>query len=879
MELNLRHRITAVVATTALFAAGLLALTQAPASASTYTYLSEVTNTQAPVDYHFAGDTLTDVSCTSTSWCMAVGSNSNGSVSLIWNGSTWTPNPTPSFFSTGGVEGTPESISCASTQCLVVLSTGALVMWSPSGWGSGVFAATSNTYLDATDISCTSPTFCVAAGLLVDETTGLAYSGAATWDGAAWSSPITLSPQSYNGDYLSVSCASVTSCAITNQFGDAYMLDGTSWVATNDGLDSSATGYGVGIGVSCASASFCAAVAEGYTDNDLFASTWNGSSWATLTTTSWTLDTPDLSQPGVSCSGAAFCFTGVDVGSPSNALGAALVWDGLWTTSVTASGVAVATSCPRVGWCMEVGEAIALSMPSTTTTTTTTTTTLTATTTTTTTVPPTTTTVPPATTTTTTTVPPTTTTTVPPASQPVPTTAPTPTTVPPAPKPAPHIAVKVKAPATSRSGATMPVSVTPVVVSQPLGAAPSLSLSASGGIIVRSSGQDWGCSQPTQCGWTGPLPIAPGQQLPQVHSQVRATSHTAVVIRATLRAANLKALGSSTTRISIDNICEGAHFKGSVPGVLTKEHRKLRGPVVDETPPASGCGYRLVAADGGVFSFGAASGSHFHNSVPGVLGQKKLNRPVFVGVLPDGRHGYWLVARDGGVFAFGDAHFYGSAVQIIGGLSKKIWVVAAAKTPDGKGYWLATNKGGVFAFGDARFYGALAGEHLSSLVVDIAAAPGGHGYWLVTKAGHVYAFGDVHNYGSARASQVIGMVLAAQGKGYWLFTRDGSVFAFGKARFYGSVPGVLGPEHRRLNRPIEAMWSTPDGKGYWLVASDGGVFAFGDARFSGSIPGILAVEHKRLQAPVVSGAPAPGGGYDLAAADGGVFTFRGVGLP
>jgi hypothetical protein len=85
----------------------------------------------------------------------------------------------------------------------------------------------------------------------------------------------------------------------------------------------------------------------------------------------------------------------------------------------------------------------------------------------------------------------------------------------------------------------------------------------------------------------------------------------------------------------------------------------------------------------------------------------------------------------------------------------------------------------------------------------------------------------------------------------------------------------LGPEHRRLNKPVVAMYSTPAGKGYWLVASDGGVFAFGDARFSGSVPGILAQLHEHLQAPVVAGSPAPGGGYDLVGSDGGVFTFRG----
>ena len=122
----------------------------------------------------------------------------------------------------------------------------------------------------------------------------------------------------------------------------------------------------------------------------------------------------------------------------------------------------------------------------------------------------------------------------------------------------------------------------------------------------------------------------------------------------------MQALGWSTTRISVlASACAGAHFKGSVPGVLVPEHRKLHAPVTGGIiPPSSGCGYRLDAGDGGVFVFGH---SRFWGSVPGVLGRKRLNGAVYAGLvpLPSGR-GYWLIARDGGVFTFGKARFYGS---------------------------------------------------------------------------------------------------------------------------------------------------------------------------------------------------------------------------
>ena len=50
---------------------------------------------------------------------------------------------------------------------------------------------------------------------------------------------------------------------------------------------------------------------------------------------------------------------------------------------------------------------------------------------------------------------------------------------------------------------------------------------------------------------------------------------------------------------------------------------------------------------------------------------------------PDGG-GYWLVAADGGIFTFGDAGFYGST----GNIHLNQPVVGMAPTPDGGGYWL-----------------------------------------------------------------------------------------------------------------------------------------------------------------------------------------------
>jgi hypothetical protein len=67
--------------------------------------------------------------------------------------------------------------------------------------------------------------------------------------------------------------------------------------------------------------------------------------------------------------------------------------------------------------------------------------------------------------------------------------------------------------------------------------------------------------------------------------------------------------------------------------------------------------------------------------------------------------GYWLVAADGGIFTFGDATFYGSA----GSLHLVAPVVGMSATGDGLGYWLVAADGGIFTYGDAPFYGSGAG--------------------------------------------------------------------------------------------------------------------------------------------------------------------------
>jgi hypothetical protein len=240
-----------------------------------------------------------------------------------------------------------------------------------------------------------------------------------------------------------------------------------------------------------------------------------------------------------------------------------------------------------------------------------------------------------------------------------------------------------------------------------------------------------------------------------------------------------------------------------------------------------GSGYRFVASDGGVFSFGAAN---FFGS----MGGTPLNKPVVDMATTPSTNGYWIVASDGGIFSFGDAHFYGST----GGLRLNKPVVGMAATPDGGGYWLVASDGGIFAFGDAPFHGSTGALHLNKPIVGMAATPDGGGYWLVASDGGIFAFGDAPFHGSAGAltlnSPVVGMAVAGPTSGgYWLVAADGGIFSYGAAAFFGSAGGI------HLNQPVVGVAGWPTGDGYWLVAADGGIFSYGNAPFYGSTGGLV----------------------------------------
>jgi hypothetical protein len=103
--------------------------------------------------------------------------------------------------------------------------------------------------------------------------------------------------------------------------------------------------------------------------------------------------------------------------------------------------------------------------------------------------------------------------------------------------------------------------------------------------------------------------------------------------------------------------------------------------------------------------------------------------------------GYWLVAADGGVFSYGDAQFHGSAAD----LTLNAPIVGVAGTRPASGYWLDGSDGGVFAFGSAPFWGA-SPSRVGSVVGPVFPTPDDGGYWLLNASADVdygKGFGDV----------------------------------------------------------------------------------------------------------------------------------------
>jgi hypothetical protein len=197
---------------------------------------------------------------------------------------------------------------------------------------------------------------------------------------------------------------------------------------------------------------------------------------------------------------------------------------------------------------------------------------------------------------------------------------------------------------------------------------------------------------------------------------------------------------------------------GKTAGWIAEECARFRIPIQKVNANDIRAGRRGVCGHGDCSAAGAG-GSHFDpgngfpwawvlslasGQAPILEPPKRVGGGMDITRTPSGQ-GYYIVAADGGVFTFGDATFFGS----MGGKPLNAAVVDITVRPQGDGYWLVAEDGGVFTFGRAGFHGSMGGQRLNSPVQGIDATPSGEGYWMVGKDGGVFTFGDAGFYGAA----------------------------------------------------------------------------------------------------------------------------------
>ena len=176
----------------------------------------------------------------------------------------------------------------------------------------------------------------------------------------------------------------------------------------------------------------------------------------------------------------------------------------------------------------------------------------------------------------------------------------------------------------------------------------------------------------------------------------------------------------------------------SSPAEMTAVYHVTLPPSTPNPPRGLALGPIAVDAAGGVYAPpnpGITNGQspQFCGSAADI----PLAEPIVGAASSHAGIGYWLVAADGGIFTFGDATFHGST----GGMRLNAPIVGMAATPDGGGYWLVAADGGIFTFGDATFHGSTGGIRLNAPIVGMAATPDGGGYWLVAADGGIFTFG------------------------------------------------------------------------------------------------------------------------------------------
>jgi hypothetical protein len=234
---------------------------------------------------------LQGVSCTSPSFCAAVGYTSTGPLVEMWNGSSWSVESTPS-----GATGYFSAVSCTSpTSCLAV-GPYLAESWNGLNWSLAPYLdqGVRGSYLTA--VSCVASSGCAAVGYYITDS-GNNGTLVETWDGSNWAIAPSSSPSANPNQLLDnlhgVSCADTATCVGVGTHVDTVgnTVTGNTLVesmAPSGWSDAPSPDNGsngnVLYGVSCSDVTDCVAVGTyanaSFTQWDTFIESISGTSWS-----------------------------------------------------------------------------------------------------------------------------------------------------------------------------------------------------------------------------------------------------------------------------------------------------------------------------------------------------------------------------------------------------------------------------------------------------------------------------------------------------------------------------------------------------------------------------------------------------------------------
>ncbi len=278
---------------------------------------------------------LRAVSCTSATACTAVGfyrdtSGTQHDLAERWDGSSWTVQSAPD--PAGSQIPSLTGVSCTSaTSCEAVGSylspsigsyTDLAEVWNGLTWTiQPTRPAFSKMDFELNSVSCSSPSSCMAVGQYVSRFGGGSYQAtwAERWDGTSWSG-LFPDVEGAAGDLMGVSCTTATSdCTAVGWYRDAsgsvFALaerwNGSTWSLQFPASAVTASSM-TQLGVSCPATTACMAVGEAYVPTVgsgvtvTVAESWNGSTW-TLDNTPNPGGAQESDLNAVSCPSAAVC--------------------------------------------------------------------------------------------------------------------------------------------------------------------------------------------------------------------------------------------------------------------------------------------------------------------------------------------------------------------------------------------------------------------------------------------------------------------------------------------------------------------------------------------------------------------------------------------